>query len=156
LRFKVDSSIVNGSNISAGSLPLTLLQTLSSGRRKSSNMLVGNLVPTLTSATVVTTTVVPAPPGPPPPIPPPQMIYATIDLTGLLLGTLEDDVYLALYRDGSVVRMFDVLTIPAGPPQTQRRLVMVADEAVPEGSYLTILKVNGQQAIQSFPVELVP
>lgn len=156
LKFKVDSAIVNGSNISAGSLPVSLIQTLPSGRRKSSNMLIGNLVPTLASATVVTTTVVPPPPGPPPPIPPPTMIFATIDLTGLLLGVPEDDVYLALYRDGSVFRMFDVFTIPASPPQTQKRLVMVTDEAVPEGRYLTILKVNGQQAVQSFPVDLVP
>jgi hypothetical protein len=156
LKFKVDSAIVNGSNISAGSLPVSLIQTLPSGRRKSSNMLIGNLVPTLASATVVTTTVVPPPPGPPPPIPPPTMIFATIDLTGLLLGLPEDDVYLALYRDGSVFRMFDVFTIPASPPQTQKRLVMVTDEAVPEGRYLTILKVNGQQAVQSFPVDLVP
>jgi hypothetical protein len=49
-----------------------------------------------------------------------------------------------------------VFTIPASPPQTQKRLVMVTDEAVPEGRYLTILKVNGQQAVQSFPVDLVP
>jgi hypothetical protein len=156
LKFKVDSSIVNGANISAGSLPVSLIQTLPSGRRKSSNMLIGNLVPTLTSATVVTTTVVPSPPGPPPPVTPPKMIFATIDLTGVLLGTAEDDVYLALYRDGSVFRMFDVFTIPAAPPQTQKRLVMISDDAVPEGRYLTILKVNGQQAVQSFPVDLVP
>jgi hypothetical protein len=33
---------------------------------------------------------------------------------------------------------------------------MVSAEAVPEGEYLTILKVNGQQAINSFRVNLVP
>jgi hypothetical protein len=157
LKFKVDSTIVNGSNISAGSLPISLIQTLPSGRRRSSNMLVGNLVPTLTGATVVLpTSEVPPPPGPPPVPPPPRMIYATIDLTGMLLGTPGDDVFVALYRDGRTVKMFDVFTIPVSPPQTQRRLVMQSGDAVPEGRYLTILKVNGQQAVKSFAVDLVP
>ncbi|HEY0545854.1 MAG TPA: Pvc16 family protein [Pyrinomonadaceae bacterium] len=157
LKFKVDSAIVNGSNISAGSLPISLIQTLPSGRRKSSNLLIGNLVPTLTSSTVVLpTSVAPPPPGPPPVPPPPKMIFATIDLTGKLLGAADDDVYLALYRDGRVVKMFDVFTLPASPTQTQKQLVMTVDAAVPEGRYLTILKVNGQQAVQSFPVDLVP
>jgi hypothetical protein len=84
------------------------------------------------------------------------MIYATIDLTGKLLGTAADDVFLALYRDGRTVKMFDVFTIPATPPQTGKQLVMHIGDAVPEGRYLAIIKVNGQQAVQSFAVDLVP
>lgn len=157
LKFVIDSAIVNGSNISAGSLPVSLIQTLPSGRRRSSNMLIGNLVPTLTGATIVLpTSVVPPPPGPPPVPTPPKMIYATIDLTGELLGTADDDVFLALYRDGRTVKMFDVFTIPASPPQTKKQLAMQLGDAVPEGRYLTIIKVNGQQAVQSFAVDLIP
>jgi hypothetical protein len=168
LRFIVNSSIVNGNTISAGSHPISVVQTLSLGRVRTSNLLIGNLLPTLTNAAIVSpVSVVPPPPGPPPPVPPPQMVFATIELTGELLGLNSgeilgrnaDDAFMALYRDGRVARMFDVFTAPPAPPpipQQQRRIVMQASDAVPEGEYLVILKVNGQQALMSFPVNLAP
>lgn len=154
LQFVVSPALVNGDTISAGSHPVTVIQTLSSGRRRSGNMLIGNLVPTVTAVNLVLP--VSSPPSPPNP---PNLAFATIDLTGVLLGNDNDDVLFALFRDGRTVRMFDVLTTPPGPPppsQTQKRLTMTSADAVPEGEYLTILKVNGQQAINSFRVNLVP
>ena len=110
-------------------------------------MVVANLVPTLNTATIVA----PVLPGNDP-----QTVFTSIDLDGILLGSATDDTILAFYRNGAVVKMFDVLGLPAAPPQTSRQLVMATDDAVPEGEYLMILRVNGQQAPKSPMVNLVP
>jgi hypothetical protein len=117
LQFIVSPALVNGDTISAGSHPVSVIKTLSSGRLRSSNLLIGNLVPTVTAVNLVLP--VNVPPSPPNP---PNLAFATIDLTGVLLGDDDDDVLFALFRDGRTVRMFDVLTTPPGPPppsQTQ-------------------------------------
>jgi len=147
LRCLVDAAAVNGATLSAGSLPLAVVQTLPSGRRRASNLLVGNLLPTLASAGAgaIGGTAANA--------------FGTLDIGGTLLGQAEDDVFLALYRDGAVVRLFDALTLPPGPPpapQTQWQFVMQSTDGVPAGEYLVLLRVNGQQAKSSLPVSLVP
>ena len=142
LRFVVSGALINAAGISAGSHPVSVIQTLPTGKIRRSNMLIGNLVPTLTAANIV----------------PPPGVFATIDFTGVLLGNDTDDTVLAFYQNGRVVRMFDVLTLPPAPPpvpQTARRLVMTANDVVPPGEYLMILRVNGQQAPQSPRVNLV-
>jgi hypothetical protein len=110
--------------------------------------LIGNLVPTLNTAVVVGAVTVNG--GPP------RTAFATIDLTGVLVGEDSDDTIAALYRDGAVVKMFDEFTLPPGPPpaQTARRLTMAAGDAVPAGDYKIILIVNGQQAPLSPSVHL--
>jgi hypothetical protein len=154
LKFMVDGAAISAAGMSAGSHPLTLVQTLKgTGKQRASNMFVANLVPTLTAANVL----LPVSTAPTPP-PPPRMVFATIDLTGILLGANTDDAVVALYRDGKVFRMFDVLTLAPGPPppaQTARRIVMTASQPVEEGEYLVILRVNSQQAPQSPKVILV-
>lgn len=153
LRFKVDKTIIAASGISAGSYPVTLVQTLKgTGKKRSSNTVVANLVPTLDSATIIgAVSTVPALP--------PRRAWATIDLAGLLLGKETDDAVLAFYRDGVVYKLFDVFKAVVPPdPQTTRRLEMKEDtdnhDAIDEGDYLMILKVNGQQAPQSPVVHL--
>ncbi len=153
LRFMVDGNLISAAGLSAGSHPLTLVQTLpGTGKQRASNMVVANLVPTLSAANVI----LPVSNAPIPP--PPRMVFATIDLSGILLGKDTDDTVVALYRKGKVFRMFDVLTLPPGPPppsQTSRRLVMTSGKPVEEGEYLLILRVNSQQAPQSPLVNLV-
>jgi hypothetical protein len=147
LRFLIDPAAA--STISAGSHPVTVVQTLTgTGKKRKSNTVIGNLVPTLTTAAVAGAVTVNA--GPP------RTAFATLDLTGVLLGLAADDTVLAFFRDGTVHRMFDVFTVPPGPPapQTGRRLVMASGDAVPAGDYNMILIVNGQQAPQSPPVHL--
>jgi hypothetical protein len=149
LRFRVDAGIVEASGISAGSYPVNVVQTLTgTGKKRKSNTLIGNLVPTLNTAAVVGAVTVNA--GPP------RTAFATIDLTGILLGLDADDSILAFYRDGAVVKIFDEFTLPPGPPpvQTARRLTMAAGDSVPAGDYKMILIVNGQQAPQSPTVHL--
>jgi hypothetical protein len=147
LRFKIDPAIIGASGISAGSHPVTVVLTLpGTGKKRSSNTVIGNLVPTLSSAATGPVTVTAG------------KAKAAIDLLGTLLGSETDDVVLAFYRDGAVVKMFDEFTLPVPLPplQPSRKLLMSgADDAVPVGNYKMILLVNGQQAPQSPIVSLV-
>ena len=150
LRFRVDPAIIGASGISAGSHPVTVVQTLpGTGKKRKSNTVIGNLVPTLTNAMIPASglTVIP---GTPPDIP--DKAYATINLSGKLLGNKNDDVILAFYREARVYKMFDVFSTlpnPQPPLQPTRQLVMKDIDAVPTGDYHIILLVNGQQAPQS-------
>lgn len=150
LRFKVDPAIIAASGTSAGSYPIAVVQTLSgTGKKRKSNSVIGNLVPTITAAAVAGAATVIA--GPP------RKAFATINLSGVLLGLDNDDTVLAFYRNGTVFKMFDAFTpIPPPPPpgQLTRQLVMAAGDAVPAGDYNMILIVNGQQAPQSPSVHL--
>jgi len=146
LRFNVDAAAISAGGISAGSHAVTVVQTLpGTGKKRKSNAVIGNLVPTLQSVVTVPPGTVTVNTGPP------RTAFATIDLTGILLGTDGDDVIAAFYRDGSVARMFDVLTVPPGPPpsQTKLRLTMAGSDAIPAGDYNLVIIVNGQQAPQS-------
>ena len=151
LEFVVREDLANGSTISAGSLPVSVSQLLPTGRKRQSNLLVGNLVPTVTAATIFG--VVDHVNAAPPPL---GWSFATIDIEGKLLGTTDDESYLALFKDGATVKLFDELTdsSPPGAPQTQKRFVMQKRDAVPPGEYLVLYRVNGQQARQSAVVDL--
>jgi hypothetical protein len=154
LQFVVREDIAHGGTISAGSLPVSVGQLLSTGRRRSSNLLVGNLAPTVSTVALLggslqTVAVAPPPVG---------SKFAALDITGKLLGkTDDDDFYLALFKDGATVKFFDASTetsLPAAP-QTQRRFAMQKADAVPPGRYLVLYRVNGQQAPQGLVVDLV-
>lgn len=150
LKFKVTSAAVAASGISAGSHPLTVVQTLTTGKRRTSNLAVGNLVPKITGSSTAGLAADPDDAA---------KRIATITLNGLLLGDDSDDTILALYKDGVVHKAFDVLTLPPGPPlppQTSRQLVMAAKDGVKSDVYRAILIVNGQQAPQSPEVNFTP
>lgn len=162
LRFKVDETIVNANGISAGSYPVTVAMTLGgTGKKRKSNAVMGNLVPTVN---VALPNKLPPPPLPPPaanavtiipPAPPvPKKAHARIDITGKLLGKDTDDVILAFYRNGAVEKMVDTLVFPAAPAQTALRFTIAAADAVVAGDYNMIVLVNGQQAPQSPIVHL--
>jgi Pvc16 N-terminal domain/IPT/TIG domain len=152
LRFVVREDIATSDVISAGSHAISVSQLLPTGRRRASNVLVGSLLPSLSAAAIFgaigTVAVAPPPVG---------WRFATIDITGKLLGKNDvDDFYLALYRDGKTFAMLDVQndTSPPGAPQTQRRFAMAQTNAVPPGKYLVIYRVNGQQSPQGFAIDL--
>lgn len=152
LQFVVRDDIANGATISAGSFPISVSQLLATGRRRSSNLLVGSLLPTLSTTAIdgLVQTVTAAPPAI-------GWKFATINLTGTLLGkTTDDDFYLALFKDGATVKLFDALTdtSPAAQPQTKRQLQMTQPDAVPPGNYKVLYRVNGQQARRSFAIDL--
>ena len=155
LQFKARGDLLTGDLISAGGQPLRVVQALSATRRRRSNVLVANLLPTLNNVALLAQVPVTTPPG----------VRATFALDGLLLGDDDDDVLIALYRGGQTVRVMDYFMreadIPSPPPpppvpaQTRKRLVMIEDDAVPPGPYNVILRVNGQQAKQSPTVTFV-
>jgi hypothetical protein len=153
LQFVVNEAIATPDVISAGSHPVSVSQLLPGGRRRGSNLLVGNLRPVLDTAAVQAGTLQHVAVSPPPV----GHSFATIDLTGKYLGRDGvDDFYLALYRDGATVKLFDALTdaSPVGAPQTGRSFAMQKADAVPPGQYLVLYRVNGQQARQAVPIDL--
>lgn len=153
LQFVVREDLANGSTISAGSLPVSVAQLLSTGRRRSSNLLVGNLAPNLSAVAISGPIQHPA--AAPPPT---TWNFATIAVSGKLLGNTDnDDFYLALFKDGTTFAMLDDHKhdiSPPGAPQTQRQFQMEKENAVPPGEYLVLYRVNGQQARQSLVIDL--
>ena len=123
--------IAAGGAISAGERPLVLRRQITPTRSRSSNALLIRLLPTVTTA---------------------SMAGSAIAITGLLLGTDNDDVVVALYRDGRSVRLFDTVSTSASQ---QTLTVLNVTGTVPPGSYRVVVVVNGQQAKVS-PAVVVP
>jgi len=154
LKFKVNDAVITAAGISAGSYPVTVALTLSgTGKKRKSNAVMGNLVPTVSSALPnipppaipvanTVTTIAAAPPIP-------KRAHARIDITGKLLGKDTDDVIVAFYRNGKVEKMFDALTFPNAPAQTALRFTIPAADAVTAGDHNLIVIVNGQQSPMS-------
>jgi hypothetical protein len=142
---KLSESTFTSDAISAGEHPVGVVQVLSSGRRRGSNILTGRLRPTLTSANASGVAVSSSPPN----------VTANINLTGFLLGRAQDDVFLALYDadEGQVAYVFEG-PLTYTPDQTGLTLAIADAEAVSPGHYLLILRVNGQQAVNSPEVDL--
>jgi hypothetical protein len=148
LRFRVDPAIIAGSSVSAGSYPVAVVQNLTgTGKKRKSNAVIGNLVPTLDSVTVAAAVI--DDPGPP------IRSHRVFNLSGALLGLDTDDAIIAFYRDGRVHKMLDVFELlPALPGQPGRQIVVKSDDRVAAGVYNIILIVNGQQAPQSPSITL--
>jgi hypothetical protein len=158
LEFVIDASIVKGDAISAGSHAISIVQTLPNGKQRSSNLSVFGLLPTLSAATIDSIERVDSTFSN-------SDVYGDIVLTGKLLGTDKDDIFVALYKDGKTVRVFSepaVVAIsssssppPSPPMQTQLRLEIKERDAVPQGTYHIVLRVNEQQAKDSPAIEFV-
>ncbi len=150
----LDPDRIHGGAISAGSHPVTAILTLPTGRKRSSNLEVVGLIPALGSITLDSMTRLD-------PADPSSNVYGNIDIRGTLLGTIKDDVFIALFRNGKIVKLFDEfkpIPLPEGAPpaqpQTEMRIGMTMGNAVPPGTYRIILRVNGMQALNSPEVEL--
>lgn len=148
LRVRVDAYLRSGTYISAGEHPLVIKQFLpATGRYRASNILVGRLLPTVSTATTGPVTIDGS-----------GFVIATITITGFLLGKNEDAILVALYANGAVAHLFDIVKpVPAVPPDTQQSLTLsIASTArVTSGAYQVIVIVNGQQSPQSPTVALV-
>lgn len=145
LRFRVDPASIAAAGVSAGSHAVTVVQALpGTGKKRKSNAVIGNLVPTLDTVTVAAAVI----DDPAPPV----KSHHDVTLAGKLLGLDADDSILAFYRDGRVYRAFDVFAPhPVPPPASQspRQMVVRSDDGLPAGDYRMVLMVNGQQAPQS-------
>jgi len=140
LTFEVDPMVADGVNVSAGSHPVVVRQRLATGRRRTSNVLAGGVRPRLDTA-------VPDQLARVNPADTESPITGRVTLNGVLLGTADDDVYAAFYRDGKVTHLVDEFERPQGlPAQTELRLTLTQDNPIAPGDYNLILRVNGQQA----------
>ena len=151
LRVRVETLLQSGTYISAGEHPLVIKQYLpASGRSRASNILIGGLLPTITDATTGPVTVDAS-----------NRVSCTVTINGFLLGRNEDAILVALYRNGAVAHLFDIVKpVPAlgDPPdnQQQLRLKIETTARVLAGAYQLIVVINGQQARQSPTVALTP
>ena len=146
-RFILDAQASCAELLSTGSLPIAAVQTLATGRKRSSNLLMGGLLPRVDAAVESAVTPVNPSPGAP--------VTAVIDVSGILLSTPNDAAYLGLAdaATGRVLRVFDQFTRPVAD-QTQLRLTIPTESAVPRAFYHVILRVNGAQALRSPEVNL--
>lgn len=144
-RARLPESVFEDVGIGAGEHPVSVVQVLTSGRKRGSNILTGRLRPTLTNANSSNVVVSSSPPN----------VMGDIDMTGHLLGRAQDDIFIALYdaEEGRVAYVFEG-PLTYAPDQTSMKLSIPNDDAVAPGRYLLILYVNGQQAVNSPEVDL--
>jgi hypothetical protein len=151
LSVRVENSLQSGTILSAGEHPLVLKQFLPDSRRyRNSNLLIAALLPTLTSVVAGAFTADLA-----------GFLSGTLTLDGFLLGRSEDAILIALYQNGAVANLFDIVKTapnPGDPPDVQQQLVLAISTAarVRAGTYQVMVVVNGQQARQSPGITLAP
>jgi hypothetical protein len=121
--------------LSPGSYAVTAVRILPSGRRFSSNALLGHLLPMLTNATHGALTATGG-----------GQLHGDVTLAGERLGGPDDDIFVALYRDGACAVLLEATGVPA---QDTLTVTVVLEQALNPGTYFVILRVNGEQAIQS-------
>jgi len=124
--------------LSAGAYPIAVSRTLASGRSFTSNAVLGHLLPKVTSVTVGPLT---AQPGGPP-----QPLSGSFTINGRQLGGPDDSIFAALFRDGAARLMLELTGTAA---QTSLSATVTAKQALPPGDYFLVLRVNGEQAIDS-------
>ena len=110
---------------------LGLVRDIGSGRELASDSLLVKLLPLVLTAVPVGLTTTAA------------GVHGTLNLTGTLLGGVDDDIYVAFYRDGEVALMLEGVGTLA---QTALTVIVSIDDAIPSGNYFIILRVNGAQA----------
>lgn len=86
-------------------------------------------------------------------------------MTGNLLGRIGDDIVVAMFNGEKVVGVIEGksaaiaspdVTFVVKPGQSELTVTLREENEIPPGFYLTILRVNGQQAKFSPEVELFP
>lgn len=124
--------------LSPRSYGVTAVRVLTSGRRFSSNAVLGRLLPTLASAShgPLTPTMTGA-------------LHGTLTLNGTRLGGPDDSIFIGLYRDGACAVLLEAVGIAA---QNTLTATVTQEQALDPGTYYVILRVNGEQAINSPPV----
>jgi hypothetical protein len=139
---------LNPASISPGNIPVSVTQVLPAGPSISSGLVSVALLPSVSAVAIVSIAAVSA-------VNP--SVYATISLSGALLGGTGDYVEFALVRNGAVALLLDTPDPSFIPPgdQTKQQFAVLPANAVPPGIYYAILRVNGQQNKQAFTLNMV-
>ena len=135
LHCAIPGAVAGGTEISCGSHPIVVEERLTSGKTRRSNLLPVQLIPLVSNAVVASA-------GAPSPD-----FSGSITVSGQLLGTDEDDIFIALYREGTAVKTFDNFTTAAN--QQALTLTIATTDEVAKTTYRLIVRVNGQQANNS-------
>lgn len=132
---ELTTTVPAATTLSAGIYGITAVRILPSGRRFSSNAVTGRLLPTLVSAShgPLTATGTGA-------------LHGTLTLNGARLGGPDDSIFIAFYRDGASALMVEATGVAA---QNTLSATLTPEQALDPGTYLIILRVNGEQAIHS-------
>ncbi len=141
-------TVVVPDNISAGQHQFSLIRQLDAGHTRTSNLLVFELLPTVSAVSAGTLSVInPAEVN--------KLLRGTFEVQGTFLGDEAADVFVALYAQGRVVQLLsDVSDVGGAPVQTRKLVTIPERQAVPPGKYRVIVSVNGSQARQSPELEL--
>jgi hypothetical protein len=133
--------------MSAGSIAVSVSQSVASGLAITSGLIGVSLRPTVATMTLLSVAAVSA-------IDP--NVYGTIGLSGQLLGGQGDYVEFALVRNGVVAVLLDLPDPSFNPPadQSQQQFAIPTTSAIAPGVYFAVFRVNGQQAVQTFNLNL--
>jgi hypothetical protein len=134
----VTTTVPLGTALSPGSYPVTAVRILPSGRRFSSNALLGHLLPTLATAAHGPLTAA----GP--------RLHGDLTLTGNRLGGPQDGIFIGFYKDGACALMLEATGVAA---QNTLAVTVTPEQALDPAIYFIILRVNGEQAIHSPSVD---
>lgn len=130
----ITTTVPLATTLSPGSYPVTVVRILPSGRRFSSNALLGHLLPKLVAAAHGPLTAVGG------------KLHGDLTLTGTRLGGPNDSIFIGLYKDGACALMLEATGVAA---QNTLTVTVTPDQALDPGTYYVILRVNGEQAIHS-------
>ena len=149
----IATPIIDENSIAAGSRVLYVVQNMASIlQRRTSNLVIGSLIPKVESATPNSISKVSDPSTGNP------LIEGNIDMLGNLLGRIEDDVIVGLYKDGKTTNVLtEIIVNPTSPlssPQHSVRLPIRSANKVTPDTYRLIYTVNGEQAKSSPLVRL--
>lgn len=126
--------------LSAGAYPVVLVRALDAAHRITSNALLVHMLPVVTGAT----------PGPRSPASDATRLVGTFTVQGNRLGGLADDVLVAVVGDRGTAWMLDV---PGTAAQTSLAVTVDDAHALEAGRYAVIVRVNGEQAADTFVLD---
>lgn len=126
--------------VAANGYPLFIARTLPSGRKITSNAVLAELLPQVATVALDGALTVLPPGGPT------ALRHGSFVVTGLQLGGGTESVFASLFEGGRTHGLFEP---DAGGTQTQLHFTVPAAKALPAGIYRLVLRVNGQQAVES-------
>ena len=129
------TTIAAGNAIAAGAYPVCVARTLPSGHKRTSNAILGRLLPVVTAANKVA-----------PLSQSGTRRFGSFRVTGRQLGGPDGSIFCAMYRDGESKLLLEP---EAGGTGTLLTFKLSARQALEKGNYVVILRVNGEQAKNS-------